>query len=110
VAAADVEPLFARYEAFLSEALPLAEARQRTAPAAEPLPGHFPAEAQEALCRRLAERAGLDFAHARLDRSLHPFCGGTPTDVRITTRYDESDPAQAIMGVRRGWRRMRASR
>jgi carboxypeptidase Taq len=99
VAAADVEPLFARYEAFLSEALPLAEARQRTAPAAEPLPGHFPAEAQEALCRRLAERAGLDFAHARLDRSLHPFCGGTPTDVRITTRYDESDPAQAIMGV-----------
>ena len=43
-------------------------------------------------------RAGVR-THARLDRSTHPFCGGTPTDVRITTRYDESDPAQAIMGV-----------
>jgi len=99
ITAADVEPVFARYEVFLAEALPAAEERQRAAPAPMPLTGHFPAERQEALCRRLAERAGLDFAHARLDRSLHPFCGGTPTDVRITTRYDETDPAQAIMGV-----------
>jgi len=99
ITAADVEPVFARYEAFLAEALPAAEARQAAAPAALPLTGHFPAEAQEVLCRRLAERAGLDFTHARLDRSTHPFCGGTPTDVRITTRYDEANPAQAIMGV-----------
>jgi carboxypeptidase Taq len=99
IGAADVEPVFARYEIFLAEALPEAEARQRAAPAALPLTGHFPADAQEALCKRLAARAGLDFDHARLDRSLHPFCGGTPTDVRITTRYDEADPAQAIMGV-----------
>jgi len=99
ITAADVEPIFARYEAFLADALPAAEARQAAAPAALPLAGHFPAEAQEALCRRLAERAGLDFSHARLDRSTHPFCGGTPTDVRITTRYDEANPAQAIMGV-----------
>jgi carboxypeptidase Taq len=47
----------------------------------------------------LAERAGLDFTRARLDESTHPFCGGTPTDIRITTRYDESDPTQAILGV-----------
>ncbi|MFA7431455.1 MAG: carboxypeptidase M32, partial [Rhodospirillaceae bacterium] len=40
-----------------------------------------------------------DFAHGRLDTSAHPFCGGTPDDVRITTRYDEADFAQAIMGV-----------
>jgi carboxypeptidase Taq len=99
VTAADVEPVFTRYQRFLAENLPLAEARQRGEPPAIPLSGHFPADRQEALCRRLAERAGLDFTHARLDRSLHPFCGGTPTDVRITTRYDETNPAQAIMGV-----------
>ena len=99
IGAADVGPVFARYEAFLYHALPRAEERQARAPAPVRLPGVFPADTQEALCRRLSARAGLEFTHARLDRSTHPFCGGTPTDVRITTRYDEADPAQAIMGV-----------
>jgi len=45
------------------------------------------------------ERLGFDFAHGRLDVSAHPFCGGTPDDVRITTRYNESDFARALMGV-----------
>ena len=99
IGAADAGPVFARYEAFLRKALPQAEERQARAPAPAPLRGVFPADAQEALCRRLSARAGLEFTHARLDRSTHPFCGGTPTDVRITTRYDEADPAQAIMGV-----------
>jgi carboxypeptidase Taq len=95
----DFEPVFARYEVFLADALPRAEARQKKSPAPIKLTGSFPADAQEELCRRLSQRAGLDFTHARLDRSVHPFCGGTPTDVRITTRYDESDPVQAMMGV-----------
>ncbi len=99
IGATDVQLVFTRYEAWLQDALPRAIERQATAPAPLPLPGRFPADAQEALCRRLSERAGLEFTHARLDRSTHPFCGGTPTDVRITTRYDEADPAQAIMGV-----------
>ena len=84
-------------------------------------PGPFPVAVQEALCRRLAERLGLDFDHARLDRSAHPFSGGTPTDVRITTRYDEADFTQAVLArgardraravrARPARRRMRASR
>ncbi len=99
ITTAELDPVFARLETFLSDALPRAEELQASRPAAMRLEGAFPAAAQEALCRNLAARAGLDFAHARLDRSLHPFCGGTPADVRITTRYDETDPAQAIMGV-----------
>ena len=95
----DFDPVFARYEIFLADALPRAEARQKKSPAPIRLTGTFPADTQEALCRRLSERAGLDFGHARLDRSVHPFCGGTPSDVRITTRYDEADPVQAMMGV-----------
>ena len=51
------------------------------------------------MCRRLSGRLGLDFTHARLDRSAHPFSGGTPTDVRITTRYDEADFTQAVLAV-----------
>jgi carboxypeptidase Taq len=45
------------------------------------------------------DRIGFYLAHGRLDISAHPFCGGTPDDVRITTRYDESDFARALMGV-----------
>jgi carboxypeptidase Taq len=99
VLAADVEPVFAGFETWLRDALPRAEAIQARQPAPIPLEGRFPADAQRALCRAMAERVGLDFAHARLDESLHPFCGGTPTDVRITTFYDEANPAKALLGV-----------
>jgi len=99
VTAADVTPIFTRYEAFLQTALPQAEALQASR-ARETLPdGPYSQALQEQLCRQLSAAAGLDYASARLDRSAHPFCGGTPTDIRITTRYDESDPLSAITGV-----------
>ena len=99
VTAAEVEPVFAAYEAFLADALPRAEELQARRPAPAPPPGPFPAAAQRALCQRLSERIGLDYAHARLDESLHPFCGGTPTDIRITTFYSETDFAKSLLGV-----------
>jgi carboxypeptidase Taq len=99
IGAADVEPIFEAYEAWLREALPRAEAIQAARPAPIEPRGPFPVAAQRALCRDLAERAGLDFRHARLDESLHPFCGGTPSDVRITTFYDEANFAKALLGV-----------
>ncbi len=99
VRTADVAPVFAAYEAFLAQALPEAEARQARAPQPIRPAGPFPIQAQEALCRRLSERLGLDYTHARLDRSAHPFSGGTQTDVRITTRYIESDFTQAVLAV-----------
>lgn len=99
VTAADVMPVFDRYETWMRDALPRAEEIQARSGAPAPLGGVFPADRQEGLCRNLAARSGLEAAHFRLDRSTHPFCGGTPTDVRITTRYNEADPAQAVMGV-----------
>jgi carboxypeptidase Taq len=99
IGAADVTPIFERYETFLRVALPVAEQRQATQSPPHRPAGPFPTSTQEALCRRLSERVGLDYGHARLDRSAHPFCGGTPTDIRITTRYNESDFAQSLLGV-----------
>lgn len=96
---ADVTKVFDAYEAFLREALPQAEERQARHPEPQRPAPPFSIEVQEALCRRLSERLGLDFAHARLDRSAHPFSGGTPTDVRITSRYDEADFTQAVLAV-----------
>lgn len=63
------------------------------------LNGPFPLDAQEGLARQLMQAVGFDFEHGRLDVSLHPFCGGVPDDVRITTRYDSDDFMKALMGV-----------
>jgi carboxypeptidase Taq len=99
VGADDVAPIFADYEAFLADALPAAEEQQAKVAGPRRPEGPFPVAAQETLCRSIAQRLGLDFASARLDKSAHPFSGGTPTDVRITTRYDEADCASAVMAV-----------
>lgn len=60
----------------------------------------YPEGDQEALCREVMEIIGVDRKASRLDRSVHPFCCGmAPTDVRITTRYDERWLPQALYGV-----------
>ncbi len=99
IGAADVAPVFADYETFLREALPLAEERQARHPDPIRPEGPFDIDMQERLCRMLSERLGLGYENARLDRSAHPFSGGTRTDVRITTRYREEDFAQAVLAV-----------
>ena len=61
--------------------------------------GPFAVSQQRALSQTLMERIGFDFDHGRLDESHHPFCGGVAEDVRITTRYDESDFTSSLMAV-----------
>ena len=64
-----------------------------------PLAGPFAIEAQREVGLAFMRALGFDFAHGRLDVSHHPFTGGVPDDVRLTTRYDEADFARALMGV-----------
>lgn len=56
-------------------------------------------EDQRKVGRLLLERLGFDFEHGRLDESTHPFCGGVPDDVRLTTRYGEGHFIQAVFGI-----------
>lgn len=56
-------------------------------------------EAQKALGLEVMKLLEFNFDNGRLDVSSHPFCGGIPTDVRLTTRYDESDFEKALMGI-----------
>ncbi len=96
---ADIDHLFDDLAAFLPDFLDNALARQTAA--GDPLQpeGPFDLAAQRSLATKLMEHVGFDFDHGRLDISLHPFCGGVPDDVRITTRYEEDDFAQSLMGV-----------
>ncbi len=61
--------------------------------------GPFPFARQEQLSRRMMAALGFDFDHGRLDVSAHPFTGGIPDDVRLTTRYDDGDFLPALMGT-----------
>ncbi|MEI8634055.1 hypothetical protein P4S72_22165 [Vibrio sp. PP-XX7] len=61
--------------------------------------GSFSPVRQKALGLEVMKLLQFNFDHGRLDESVHPFCGGVPSDVRITTRYDEQDFVQALMGV-----------
>ncbi len=97
--AAEIDRLFAELAAFLPDLVEAAIDRQASRPKPVPLDGPFPIAAQQTLGIRLMETLGFDFAHGRLDVSAHPFSGGTPDDVRITTRYAEEDFTRALMGV-----------
>jgi carboxypeptidase Taq len=94
-----IDAIFAELEAFLPPLLQrVLQAQARRPPPLAP-PGPFPVEAQRILGVQLMEAIGFDFAKGRLDVSLHPFTGGVPDDIRITTRYDDADFARSLMGV-----------
>ena len=94
-----IDPLFDDLAGFLPEFLGQALEHQATKPPRLRFEGDFPVALQEAVSRKLMSCLGFDFERGRLDVSHHPFCGGVPDDVRITTRYDETDFTSALMGV-----------
>src|SRR5688500_5972155 len=61
--------------------------------------GPFPVQAQRKLCERVIGLLGFDFEGGRLDVSTHPFCGGVPEDVRMTTRFRDDEFLGSLMGT-----------
>ncbi|MGR5064924.1 carboxypeptidase M32 [Photobacterium sp. DNB22_13_2] len=94
----ELDELFSDVKSWLPELISQIMDRQSQDISIQPV-GPFPVEQQQDLSRALMTKLGFDFNHGRLDKSVHPFCGGVPTDVRITTRYDEADFTSALMGV-----------
>lgn len=52
----------------------------------------FPEDKQEAFLREVITAVGFEFDRGRIDRAVHPFCGGHPLDTRMTTRFDVNNP------------------
>lgn len=96
---ARIDSLFAELEDFLPDFTADVIERQKAEEAPISPKGPFPVDIQNKVGLDLMKAVGFDFNHGRLDISHHPFCGGIPEDVRITTRYDENDFTSAIMGV-----------
>jgi len=94
-----VDPIFSGIEAFLPDFLKSVLEKQAAAPKPLLPKGPFPQDQQQRLGKQLMAKLGFDFSQGRLDISLHPFSGGTPDDLRITTRYDEEDFTSGLMGI-----------
>lgn len=56
----------------------------------------FPVEAQRAFLTEVVKAVGFDFDHGRIDTAVHPFCGGHPLDIRMTTRFDPDNPLDSL--------------
>jgi len=96
--AAEVERIFARLREWLPDLIGRVQAKQRSEQVLVPV-APFPAATQRALNLAVMKLLGFDFEGGRLDESAHPFSGGVPEDVRLTTRYREDDFVQSLMGT-----------
>jgi carboxypeptidase Taq len=96
--ASALDRVFGELRRFLPPLIERVIAAQANEPVRVP-EGPFSVEAQAALGRRVMKAIGFDTHIGRLDVSHHPFCGGVPSDVRITTRYQTSDFLRSLMGV-----------
>ncbi|KJW03525.1 carboxypeptidase Taq (M32) metallopeptidase family protein [Rickettsia endosymbiont of Ixodes pacificus] len=56
-------------------------------------------EMQKRIGKRIMEIMQFDLTKGRLDESTHPFCGGTPNYIRLTTRYDKDNFISGLMGI-----------
>ena len=95
---ANIDPIFTELKSALPNLIEKITHKQQSESVTPPT-GPFPVENQRQLGLELMQALGFDFNHGRLDVSHHPFCGGVPSDVRITTRYNEQEFVSAAMGV-----------
>jgi carboxypeptidase Taq len=99
---ADVGPVLEELKSFLVDFVPKALEAQEHRLAKRPLKppsGTYPVENQRELGLAMMAAVGFDVTHGSLSVSHHPFCGGVPTDVRITTRYRSTEFLSSLMGV-----------
>jgi carboxypeptidase Taq len=95
---AELDRIFADLKQWLPGLIVRVEEKQRGEQVAMPR-GPFPVAKQRELGLALATLLGFDFSAGRLDESAHPFCGGVPEDVRLTTRYREDDFTRSMMST-----------
>jgi carboxypeptidase Taq len=95
---AHVDSLFGDLRRWLPSLIGQVIDKQSREPVIQPR-GPFPLAAQRALCERVIGLLGFDFSAGRLDVSTHPFCGGVPEDVRMTTRFRDDEFLGSLMGT-----------
>jgi carboxypeptidase Taq len=96
--AAEVDRVFGDLRQWLPGLIQQVQAKQAGETVLQPQ-GPFRSAAQRALGLDAMKLMGFDFEAGRLDESAHPFCGGVPEDVRLTTRYREDSFLPSLTGT-----------
>lgn len=96
---AEVERVFGDLKTWLPGLIQQVQARQHAEPPVLMPVGPFPVAQQKALSLRVMALLDFDFDGGRLDESTHPFSGGVPEDVRLTTRYSVDNLMSSLMGT-----------
>lgn len=95
---AELERIFGELKRWLPDLLQRVVAKQASESCQLPA-GPFSVEDQRSLGLQVMTLLGFNFDGGRVDVSAHPFCGGVPEDVRITTRYNQNEFLTALMGI-----------
>jgi carboxypeptidase Taq len=95
---AGIDQIFTALGRRLPGLIQKAIAAQSATPAL-PFTGRFSVAKQRQLAMEVMKALGFPFDRGRLDESEHPFTGGVPGDIRVTTRFDQGDPFPGLMGV-----------
>ena len=97
-----VTQVFAEVKQWLPGLIREVVARQAHEAAVQPViqaTGPFSQAAQRQVCERVMQVLGFNFDAGRLDVSTHPFSGGVPEDVRLTTRFKDGDFLMSLMST-----------
>ena len=94
----NLDAIFGDLTSWLPELTKEIQAKQATQSFIKPSE-HYDTEQQKQLGLAVMKLLKFNFDGGRLDVSSHPFCGGVAQDVRLTTRYDENDFVQSLMGI-----------
>jgi carboxypeptidase Taq len=95
---AELDRIFGDLKSWLPQLVVKAQAKQRGEPLIEPK-GPFPTEKQREVSLAVVKLLGFDFEAGRLDEATHPFNGGVPEDIRMTTRYLANDCTGSLMST-----------
>jgi carboxypeptidase Taq len=98
ISTADIDTIFKalsrKLPGLINEAIEVQSAHAPT-----PLTGKFTVARQRSLSVDVLKALGFPFDRGRLDESEHPFTEGVPGDIRVTTRFDLSDPFSGLLGA-----------
>ena len=95
---ATLDRIFGDLKAWLPALAAKAREKQAREKLIEPN-GPFPVQKQRELSLAVVRLLGFDFEAGRLDESAHPFNGGVPEDIRMTTRYNEANGIDSLMST-----------